>query len=202
LNSVLTLLEEAAQAQRLRQADVAYADAVKSINGPILLLNVALVLTAAVLGYTYKTEDLSDKRGEHPELVPLRNKLADLRRESFALSAEAREASASANAGISRVQHFVHSEPLRGWEAKAERLKGVIPLWRGTNARVRGLDPGSIEAFRQPTVLDLPAVDGQIALREPPQFARLQQEFSELTGAFARLAPRATPAVAEAGAVA
>ena len=73
------------------------------------------------------------------------------------------------------------------------RLESIIPLFRGENARTRGLDPANVRAFDDPPVLDLPPVDEQMGLAEPAEFTRLRDELTELGLRLAGLAPRLRP---------
>jgi hypothetical protein len=52
--------------------DASYAITVQRVNRAILWLNLGLVLAAMTLGFVYKKEELSDKRGEHPMLALMR----------------------------------------------------------------------------------------------------------------------------------
>lgn len=181
------------QNRTLLDDDAAYARTVARINLPIALLNMALVLTALVLGYSYKSDDLSDKRGEHPEIVAARDRMAQVDREMYVALDEGRQAQSHAYAEIARVQHLLSARPLSAWKSKLERLDGVIPLFRGENARLRGLDPANIRAFDLPGTLELPPVD-QESFTEPAEFARLRHDFDSLSAEFGKLAPRMTPA--------
>jgi len=178
--------------------DAAYARTVQRNNMPILYLNLGLVLCAIVLGFSYKSEDLGDKRGEHPAIAPLQARLSARERESWDTAAATRAAAGNAHAGISRVHHLLSARPLAGRQAKVRRLESVIPRFRGENARLRGLDPANIRAFDERPLLDVPEIDEQATCRTPEEFARLQGELDELRAAFARLAPRVTPVGGEA----
>lgn len=183
-------LAEAREVLALHTADAAYADVVAQNNLPILLLNLALVITAALLGYAHAAADLSEKRGENPDLAKLRERCADLRHDQLTVDHEARAAAGAAHAAIARVQQLLQAHPLRGWESKVHRLESVIPRFRGENARHRGLDPANIRAFDGAPVLDLPPLDHDLPLLEPAEFARLCTERRELLLALERLAPR------------
>jgi len=178
---------------RLRelQDQESYAQIVQSNNLPISLLNFALVLTAAVLGFAYKSDDLTEKRGEHPELPPLRERIAGLRREAFELARMAQGAAGEARATISAVLHLLKGQPLLGWESKVSRLETIIPIFRGENARSRGLDPANIRAFDAAPQLQLPPLQEFVKLEEPGEFARLRTEIAELMAKSARLSPSA-----------
>jgi hypothetical protein len=171
------------------EEDERYALTVQRNNVPILLLNLALVITAAVLGYAAAHADLGEKRGEHPDMVKLRDRCMELHREQLDVDQEARAAAAQAHAAVSRVQHLLGAQPLRGWESKVSRLESIIPRFRGENARARGLDPANIRAFDQPPHLDLPPIDEHTGVSEPTEFGRMRAELQELMLAHAQLAP-------------
>lgn len=177
-----------------RRDDADFAKTVQQNNFPILLLNLGLVLTAVVLGFCYKSEDLGDKRGEHPEIPPLRNRISAIEMEMIEVTREGRNAVSQAHMGISRVQHLLRANPLKGWQSKVERLESIIPRFRGENARQRGLDPANIRAFDAEPRLELPPVDDSFEFQEPEEFARLKTEFADVSQRFALVAPRATPA--------
>ena len=188
------VLEKRRTLERHRD-DAAYARTIAMNNVPILFLNVALVLAAFVLGFSYKEEDLSDRRGEHPGLLSLRARLVDLRREAHTQVATARQAGGQARNAISRVHHLLGSRPLHDWQAKQDRLRSVIPLWRAENARLRSMDTGSIRAFRDPVAIEFAPVDEPVDFHVPSEFERLEEELQELTEMFVQLASRATPAL-------
>lgn len=176
------------------QDDASYATTVQRNNTPILLLNLALIITAAILGFSYKSEDLGEKRGEHPGIAPLRVRQRELERELFDIVREGRSSAGLAQAAIGRALHLVRAEPLRGWESKQARLESVIPRFRGENCRLRGLDPANVRAFDDPPALDLAVVDIERPLCEPTDFDVLREEFTALSRKFTQLAPRFTPA--------
>jgi hypothetical protein len=184
--------------KRYLDDDAAYAKTVQKNNVPILGLNLALILAAIVLGFSHASEDLGDKRGEHPGIVAARARLGALDGEMFAALDAGRRAESQAHAEIARVHHLLRASPLREWRSKLQRLDGVIPLFRGENARLRGLDPANIRAFDLPANLDVPPVADDESFQEPHEFARLKMEFEQLGIEFARVAPRMTPAFGHA----
>jgi len=200
------IIAESQKLMQLRDAlaqheeDNRYAATVQTNNWPILFLNLALVITAAVLGYAAAQADLGEKRGEHPDLVKLREKCVELQGQQLAVDHEARAAAGQAHMAVSRVGHLLNAHPLRGWESKVQRLMSVVPRFRGENARLRGLDPANIKAFDTPPELDLPPVNEQLELVEPAEFRRLRDELQELELALAHLAPRPSPRAAGAAA--
>src|SRR3990170_3564447 len=121
--------------------DAAYAITVQRINTAILWLNIGLVLAAMTLGFVYKKEDLTDTQGEHASLKPLRKKVHLLEREAIVHARAARIAMSGAAAEAGRIHYLMESHPFRDWQGKQDRLQNVIQIFRGENARLRGLDP-------------------------------------------------------------
>jgi hypothetical protein len=193
LGAILPRIDRAERARVQLEDDAAYAKTVQQNNGPILGLNLGLIFTAIILGFCYRSEDLTDQRGEHPEIVSARERLSELDRELYVAVDAGRNAESMAHAGISRVRHLLSANPLRESRAKLQRLNGVIPLFRGENARLRGLDPANIRAFEQVAALGI-SIDQDETFREPAEFARLGEEFSTLRAEFVRVVPTMTPA--------
>jgi hypothetical protein len=173
--------------------DAAYASTVQRINNAIVWLNVGLVLAAMTLGFVYKKEDLTDRQGEHPSLKPLRKRLQSLEREALGHAHAARVSMSSAATEAGRINHLLESHPLREWQAKQDRLQSVIPLFRGENARLRGLDPVNVVGFAQPGTIHFPAVDENEELRRPTELDQLLRELSQVEAEFARVAAYAIP---------
>jgi hypothetical protein len=194
LASILPRIDRAQKTQIQLEDDAAYAKTVQQNNGPILGLNLGLIFTAIILGFCYKAEDLNDTKGEHPEITSARERLSELDKELFGAVDAGRNAESLAFAGISRVQHLLRANPLRESKAKLRRLEGVIPLFRGENARLRGLDPANIRAFEHATDLGLTVIEEDETFREPAEFARLGEELSRLRAEFIRVVPTMTPA--------
>jgi hypothetical protein len=194
LGAILSRIDRAQKTQVQLEDDAAYAKTVQQNNGPILGLNLGLIFTAIILGFCYKAEDLEDTKGEHPEITSARDRLSELDKELFAAVDAGRNAESMAHAGISRVRHLLGANPLRESGAKLRRLEGVIPLFRGENARLRGLDPANILAFEHATDLGLTAIEHDETFREPAEFARLGEELSRLRAEFVRVVPTMTPA--------
>jgi hypothetical protein len=196
------LAKTAATTQRVTDAtrtlrqhldDAAYAQTVQRINRPIVLLNIGLVLAAMTLGFVYKKEDLTDRQGEHPALRPLRTKMQALEREALGHARAARISIAGAAAQAGRINHLLESNPLREWQGKQDRLQSVILQFRGENARLRGLDPGSVIAFAQPSRIVFPELDEDADLRRPTELDQLLQDLSHVEAEFARVSAYAVP---------
>jgi len=203
------LTQTAATAQRTLDAsrtlqqhsdDAAYAITVQRINTAILWLNLGLVLAAMTLGFVYKQEELSDKRGEHPILGLMRSRIRRLDADVIKLKQSAQDAQNGAQTEAGRINHLVRSNPLRDWRGKQERLQSVIPLFRGENARLRRIDPASILAFRERYFIPLPELDESAEFRTPVEFDRLVQELESLTHEYARVVGFASPGIPQVAA--
>lgn len=177
--------------------DAAYAVTVQRINNAIVLLNIGLVLAAMTLGFVYKKEDLTDTHGEHAALKPLRARLQALEREALGHGRAARVALAAAAAEAGRINHLLESHPLREWQGKQDRLQSIIPLFRGENARVRGLDTVSVIAFNTPSRVAFPEVNEHEELRRPTELDQLLDALDDVDRDFERVAGFAIPAGAQ-----
>ena len=173
--------------------DAAYAETVQRINNAIVWLNIGLVLAAMTLGFVYKREDLTDRQGEHPALKQLRKRMLALEREALAHAHAARIAMSNAATEAGRINHLLESHPLREWQAKQDRLQGIVPLFRGENARVRGLDPMNVVAFSQPGTIVFPQVNENEELRRPTELDQLLRQLDEVEADFVRVAAYAVP---------
>jgi hypothetical protein len=177
--------------------DAAYAVTVQRINNAIVLLNIGLVLAAMTLGFVYKKEDLTDTHGEHAALKPLRARLQALEREALGHGRAARLALSAAAAEAGRINHLLESHPLREWQGKQDRLQSIIPLFRGENARVRGLDTVSVIAFNTPSRVVFPEVNEHEELRRPTELDQLLDALDDVDRDFERVAGFAIPAGAQ-----
>ncbi|HEX5871874.1 MAG TPA: hypothetical protein VFY65_15705, partial [Longimicrobium sp.] len=90
--------------------------------------------------------------------------------------------------GILRVEHLLAVQLLRDWHGKAERLRGVVSMFRIENARLRGLDVADIAAFRVPVSVTFTEPDPARLVLERPraldayrmECARLQDHLLDL----------------------
>ncbi|MFL5508617.1 MAG: hypothetical protein ACJ79J_03400 [Gemmatimonadaceae bacterium] len=178
---------EASRILQQHSDDAAYAITVQRINQAILWLNLGLVLAAMTLGFVYKQEELSDKRGEHPILGLMRARIRRLDSDALKLKHAAMAAQNGANNEAGRINHLVRSNPLRDWRGKQERLQSVIPIFRGENARLRRIDPASILAFQEPFLIPLPELDESVEFRTPVEFDQLTRELENLRIEYARV---------------
>lgn len=178
---------EATRTLQQHTDDAAYAITVQRINTAILYLNLGLVLAAMTLGFVYKKEQLSDKRGEHPLLALMRKKIQRLDADAIKLKHTAQSAENAAQTEAGRINHLVQSNPLRDWRGKQAALQSVIPQFRGQNAVLRRLDTASILAFREPNVIPLPELDENVEFRTPIEFDQLLRDLDGLTREYARV---------------
>jgi len=190
VSQVSRRISEQTQTLELHRDDAAYATTVQNNNVPLLLFNIGLVLAAAMLGYLSYRHTVSDGRGEHPALVPLRADRRTLQQEAHSIVQSGRTAESLARAGIGRAEHLLAASPLAEWRAKADRLNGVIPLFRGENARLRGIDPANILAFANKSPLTLPTVEAERGYPELADFARLKEQFEIGRVAFVAACPK------------
>jgi hypothetical protein len=187
--STASILEET-RTLEIHRDDLAYATTVQNNNTPLFLLNLGLVFGAAVLGFLTYGQTVSDGTGEHPAIVQLRADRKELQSDAHGALQAGRTAESQARAGIGRVEHLMTASPLAEWGAKADRLAGVIPLFRGENARLRGIDPASVLAFAGTPPLSLPTLEAERGFPEPADFARLKEEYEECRRTFAAVSPR------------
>jgi hypothetical protein len=186
-------VKDAERTLQQHQDDAAYAETVQRINNAIVWLNIGLVLAAMTLGFVHKKEDLTDRQGEHPSLKPLRKRMHQLEREALAHAHAARISMSSAATEAGRINHLLESHPLRDWQAKQDRLQSVILLFRGENARVRGLDTANIVSFATPSRIVFPELNENEELRRPTELDRLLNELNQVESSFARVAEYAIP---------
>ena len=167
------------RAQRAERAD--YALVISRMNIPILILNLVLAIAAAVAGYLV-TRDWIRGRLHSPHADTLRVRLQELRAEAAARRQALVRLDAAVAHELSLATYLVGSRPLRGWEARADRLRAVVPRFRSENARVRGIDTANIAAFLRPPRLDLPSIDASEPLTPPPELATYREQHEALRG--------------------
>ena len=177
--SAAAILEQT-RTLEIHRDDRAYATTVQNNNRPLFFLNLGLVFGAAVLGFlTYRQNVSEGKGGEaHPAIIQLRADRRSLQTSAHSAVQAGRAAETQARASIGRVEHLMTASPLAEWGAKVDRLAGVIPLFRGENARLRGMDPASIVAFAGKPPLSLPIIEAERGFPEPTDFARVKEEFA------------------------
>ena len=158
--------------QRVERAD--YALVISRMNVPILLLNLVLAIAAAVAGYLV-TKDALRGALHNPRIAGLRQRLAALRAETVERRGALVRLDAAIAGELAMTQYLLAARPLRGWEAKADRLRAVIPRFRSENARWRGIDTANISAFQQPPRLELGPLTESDGPSPPAELAPCQE---------------------------
>ena len=149
------------------------------MNWPIFLLNATLVITAAAAAYLEsKSRILPNYMGD-PRVPAAQESIRALRQRALEGRARIRDHDSNIKTNLGRARYLGNSNPFVDWEAKGERLEGLISLFRSENACLRGLDTSNIRAFDQRKPLDLvPPGQGE-SFRVPEQMAELEREYSE-----------------------
>jgi hypothetical protein len=174
---------------RQRQEKHSFAAAIHRMNLPIAGLNLALVFAAILVGYLREEKRFSVvPHAVAAHAADRERRKADLSVEFGDRRAAAHQALDEVRAGILRVEHLLAVQLLRDWHGKAERLRGIVSLFRIENARLRGLDVADIAAFRLPVSVSFaqPEAD-QLVLERPRaldayrvECARLQDNLLDL----------------------
>jgi hypothetical protein len=176
-------LETAVEDRRVvvKQAEdgVRYATNLARANVAIMVLNIVLALSAALIGYLGHKGMVGGKQ-ENPQLAVLRNRIADSRETVRQTRLSVQQAELRITDDLSELDRFVSSRPLAGWEAKADRLKSLVQVFRSENARLRGIDSANILAFRNPIEIDWPEIDSDYRCNEPGDVAEYRQAFARL----------------------
>ena len=182
---------------RTREERVDYADRIRATNGPIAILNAVLFLTAALLGYLKVRDEVTAPDPQDPRLVELLARQRELRARIEHHRERIRDADREARDGIAWAEFLSQSRPFEDWDGRRNRLARVTPVFRAENARVRGVDPQHIVAFRTepPFEVAVPELHGRFRL--PADFAAVRDRHQELLREWRRLdAPEEAPPVA------
>ncbi|MDT7818292.1 MAG: hypothetical protein QOJ42_8208 [Acidobacteriaceae bacterium] len=173
-----------------RTSSANYASGISEMNWPIFLLNATLVITAAGGAYLEsKSRILPNYMGD-PRVPSAQESIRALRQRALEGRARIRDLDSNIKANLGRARYLAHSNPFVDWEAKGERLEGLIPLFRSENACLRGLDTSNIRAFDQRKPLDLvPPGQGE-SFRVPEQMAELEREYNEVRSYMHRVMAR------------
>ena len=177
VSSFTQRIRDAERTLAVHRDDYGYAQTVQGNNGAILLLNIGLVLAAALVGFLASSFKLTNQFGADPRILELRDKRSALETDMRQQLTAGYAAVSAATAGVGRAEHLIRASPLDQWPAKARRLSGIIPMFRADNARLRGMDSASILAFRQPPPLELPTFEAQEGFAEPTDFVGLKEAF-------------------------
>src|SRR5439155_13422212 len=125
---------------------------------PILILNIVLALTAVTASYCVAAPKIVEGKLIDPIIPELKSRVATLRVDAINQRQSLRTLDAEIQTAISRSKYLAGTRPLAEWQAKAQRLNAVVTLFRAENARLRGVDPESIIAFRQRPSIEFPTV--------------------------------------------
>jgi hypothetical protein len=142
-----------------RSKDFDYATRISIMNFPILLLNTALVLCAAVGAYLVSSGKVSQWADSEPIALGRKSELSRLHEEAKRQREEVRRLVAAVQAALAEADFLSRAKPFLGWEAKVARLESIIPLFRSTNATHRGVNVQQVKGFGPLVKLELPRVD-------------------------------------------
>ncbi|HET7602980.1 MAG TPA: hypothetical protein VFK36_08185 [Gemmatimonadales bacterium] len=161
-----------------------YAESIGELNVPILLLNIVLVITAIVAGYhreevihsferlepgpmmsalpepavrSAADEDLALSADTEAVLQPSEDRVEALRVKFRQHAASVTDAVSRASESLNRADELTSVDPYQQWQAVADRLNCMIPMFRAENARRRALDTRDILAFRDDATISFEA---------------------------------------------
>jgi hypothetical protein len=172
-------LESASAALKDWEERERFAKDISMMNGPILMLNFVLALTALTASYCAAEPKVVEGRLIDPVIPELKSTLASLRMEMVNHRQLLRALDGEIQTSIALAKYLASTRPLSDAEAKAGRLSAVVPLFRAENARARGIDPESIVAFRQAANLALPVVPEE-PFQVPVELTAWDEEFKSL----------------------
>lgn len=171
-----------------RRARAQYAAGIQAMNIPITGLNLVLIIASALASYLAANVAQTEGRLAFPRMERLEARLKELSGEEARYAFELREIAERIQAELGHTDRLLHSRPLQGADEKAKRLQSVIALFRAENARERGIDPATIQAFQQRVELDLPPHDAAgDALEAPAELLRYHDEFRRLRARYVGL---------------
>lgn len=167
---------------RQREERRSYATAIDRMNYAIVGLNLALVLAAMLVGFLREAKRFSVvPQSVSAGAADRERRRADLGVEFGDRRAAAHRALDEVRAGMLRVEHLLAVQLMRDWHGKAERLRGIVSLFRIENARLRGLDVADIAAFRTPVSVSFPEPDaGRLVLERPRALDAYRMECARL----------------------
>lgn len=167
---------------RQREERRSYAAAIDRMNYAIVGLNLALVLAAMLVGFLREEKRFSVvPQSVSTGAADRERRRADLGAEFGDRRAAAHRALDEVRAGMLRVEHLLAVQLMRDWHGKAERLRGIVSLFRIENARLRGLDVADIAAFRTPVSVTFPEPDaGRLMLERPRALDAYRMECARL----------------------
>lgn len=140
------------------QAEQAYSESVGRINLGTTLLNLGLIFGALVLGFARRPGS-SPERERRMMRDSLRASLEALLRDVTAARHSAEECAAAARTAVGQARQLLSWDATGEYGAKAQRLRGVLSVWRTENLRMRALDASSVAAFHVAPPFHLPAIE-------------------------------------------
>jgi hypothetical protein len=185
-----------------REVAADYADSISSMNWPIFLLNFTLAITAAAAAYLESKDRVQRLRGtslqEDNSLQPAFDaklqEIKEVRVRMLQHRARIRDFDTGIRTSLGRLRYLSNSNPFQDWEAKANRLDALIPLFRTTNSCLRGLDAINIRAFEMRRPLDLVVMEGE-SFRVPEDLSQFERDFAEATAESNRAMAKTTELV-------
>jgi hypothetical protein len=164
-----------------------YAKTVGAANLPILALNAALALTAILAGFYRRKGQVVLDPSPLPLVTPGVEIIEKAKSEFETAWQMAFQDLRRAEAGVERAQHLLASKPFRNSEEIAEALRGVVPLFRTENARLRKLHPTDIKAFHKEPPSYLHLIDAESAYEIPARLGECEVEIAQLSVALNRV---------------
>ena len=176
-----------------REERVAYAERIQATNGPIAILNGVLFLTAALLGYLKVRDSVTANDPQDPRLQDLRFRRQQLRDLITRDRERVREADRQARESIAWAEFLSQSKPFEDWAGRRDRLARVVPMFRAENARVRGIDPHNIAAFRVEPRFEAAVPEAHNRFRLPQDFGAVKERHLALNQEWAVVDEKPVP---------
>ncbi|MBW3553179.1 MAG: hypothetical protein KY466_06705 [Gemmatimonadetes bacterium] len=166
--------------QRTREERVNYAERIRATNVPIAILNGVLFLTAGLLGYLKVRDEVTAADPLDPRMVDMLERKRELRASIERHRELVRDADRDAREAIAWAEFLSQSKPFEDWEGRRDRLARVTSIFRAENARVRGVDPQNILAFRTETRFDAAVPEAHGRFRLPADFGAVKERHLSL----------------------
>lgn len=163
------------------------ANGISRVNGPMLLLNIVLVICATSLAYFHDEVSVTESNAVDPTLILLEEKVRKLHEEKLNQQTVIQVLDREIQESLSTAHHLAQARPLSNWAAKAHRLSCAINLYRTENARLRGVDVHNINAFRTDCHISWPTVMPGDWYSLPNSYSVAEREHQDLRGEYLRL---------------
>lgn len=190
LSSQRPALEDELATRRERRN---YAERIQATNTPIAILNAVLFLTAALLGYLKVRDSVTASDPQDPRLVDLRERRRELRALIARDRERVRDADRDAREALAWAEFLSQSKPFEDWEGRRDRLARVVPLFRSENARLRGVDPQNVAAFRVEPRFQAAVPEAHGRFRLPQDFGAVKQRHLSLIQEWSTVDDKAVP---------